>query len=193
VTAEVAAGFSALIAAVATVVGAVTLVLFFARGQPWGTINDVSSVVLMLAMIPVAMVIAVFEMERVTTVALVVAGIGIVGMLAAAVLQALLVARRVTYEGSVGAVLGAGAVVGAWYVLAGLLASGTALEGPLAWLAVASGIGFIAMAVGFRIGSERHPLAIIGGIVLLFASTAFLSILGARLVSGDLAVPAWNA
>jgi hypothetical protein len=193
VTPDVAAGLSALLAAVATVVGAVTLILFFSRGQPWGTINDVSSVVLMLAMIPVALVVAAFESERVPTVALVVAAIGIAGMVAAAALQSLLVAGRVTYEGSVAGVLGAGAVVGVWYLLSGLLATGSALEGLLAWLAIASGVAFIAIAIGFRIGNERHPLAIVGGLVLLVASTAFLSILGSRLVSGDLAVPAWNA
>ncbi|HET9347370.1 MAG TPA: hypothetical protein VFO05_16880 [Candidatus Limnocylindrales bacterium] len=191
-TAEVAAGFSALTAAVATVVGAVTLMLFFARGQPWGTINDVSSVVLMLAMIPVALVTAVFLMERLTTVALVVAAIGIAGMVAAAVLQALLVAGRVTYDGSVTAVLTAGGVVGVWYTLTGLLAGGTALQW-LAGLAIASGVGFVAIMIGFRLGRERHPLSIGGGLVVLVASTAFLTLLGNGLVSGDLVVPAWNA
>ena len=45
--------------------------LFFSRGEPWGTFNDASSVVLMHGMIPVALVTAVFLMECVTTVALV--------------------------------------------------------------------------------------------------------------------------
>ncbi|CAN5460777.1 hypothetical protein BH20CHL7_BH20CHL7_10670 [soil metagenome] len=47
------AGVSALVAAVATVVGMVTLLMFFSRGDPWGKVNDAASVVLMLAMIPV--------------------------------------------------------------------------------------------------------------------------------------------
>jgi hypothetical protein len=47
-TPEIAAGWSALLAAVATVVGASTLVLFFTRGEPWGRLNDASSVVLLL-------------------------------------------------------------------------------------------------------------------------------------------------
>jgi len=47
-TPEIAAGWSALLAAVATVVGAITLVLFFTRGEPWGRLNDASSVFLLV-------------------------------------------------------------------------------------------------------------------------------------------------
>jgi hypothetical protein len=193
VTPEVAAGWSALVAAAATVVGAVTLVLFFSRGEPWGRLNDASSVVLMLAMIPVALLITTIETETVTTVVLPVAAVGIGAMLAVAALQALLVARRVTYEQTKRWVLLGGAVIGLWYVATGLLAGHTALEGVLAWLAIAAGIGFVAIGYGFAAGNERHPLSALGGVVLLGASTAFFVVLGTRLVTGDLTVPAWNA
>jgi hypothetical protein len=193
VTPEVAAGWSALVAAAATVVGAVTLVLFFSRGEPWGRLNDASSVVLMLAMIPVALLITTIETETVTTVVLPVAAVGIGAMLAVAALQALLVARRVTYDQTKRWVLLGGAVIGLWYVATGLLAGHTALEGVLAWLAIAAGIGFVAIGYGFAAGNERHPLSALGGVVLLGASTAFFVVLGTRLVTGDLVVPAWNA
>lgn len=192
-TPEVAAGWSALVAAAATVVGAVTLVLFFSRGEPWGRLNDASSVVLMLAMIPVALLITTIETETVTTVVLPVAAVGIGAMLAVAALQALLVARRVTYDQTKRWVLLGGAVIGLWYVATGLLAGHTALEGVLAWLAIAAGIGFVAIGYGFAAGNERHPLSALGGVVLLGASTAFFVVLGTRLVTGDLVVPAWNA
>ena len=81
-----------------TVVGMATLLLFFSRGGRWGRLNDAASVFLMLALIPVALVLAIIELEVVTTIALVVAALGIGAMLALAVLQSLLVARRVTYE-----------------------------------------------------------------------------------------------
>jgi len=99
----------------------------------------------------------------------------------------------VTYEQTKRQVLAGGAVVGLWYILSGLLAGFSALEGPLAWLAVASGVGFIAIGYGFAVGNERHPLSALGGAVLLAASTAFLLLLGTRLVTGDIVVPAWNA
>jgi lipoprotein signal peptidase len=192
-TPEIVAGWSALLAAVATVVGAITLVLFFSRGEPWGRLNDASSVLLMLALIPVALIVATLESETKTTTVLPVAALGISAMIAVAVLQALLVARRVTYEQTKRQVLAGGAVVGLWYILSGLLAGFSALDGALAWLAVASGVGFIAIGYGFAVGNERHPLSALGGAVLLAASTAFLLLLGTRLVTGDIVVPAWNA
>jgi hypothetical protein len=190
---ETAAGWSALVAAAATVIGAITIVLFFARGGVWGPLNDASSVVLMLAMIPVAILIAAIESEIVTTLVLAPTAIGIVAMFATAILQALLVAGRVTFEQTKRPVLLLGAVVGLWYLSVAAFAGNTALGGPLGWLAVASGLGFIAIGYGFLAGGERHPLAAGGGIVLLIASTAFLGILGIRLVSGELVVPTWNA
>lgn len=192
-TAEFVAGWSALLAAGATVFGAVALVLFFTRGQPWGTINDAASVVLMIAMIPVALLVATLESEHRTTWAIAAAVLGIGGMVAAAGLQALLVIGRVTYDQTKGWVLLAGGIVGVWYLLVAFLAQGSALEGGLATLAVVAGVGFLAIGYGFAVGNERHPLSALGGVVLLVGSTAFLATLGVRLVTGDLAVPIWNA
>jgi len=192
-TPEVVAGWSALVAAGATVVGAVALVLFFTRGQPWGTINDAASVVLMLAMIPVALLVATLESEHRTTLALAAAVFGIGAMVAAAGLQALLVVGRVTYDQTKGWVLLAGGLVGVWYLLVAFLAEGSAIEGGLATLAIVAGVGFLAIGYGFAVGNERHPLSALGGVVLLVGSTAFLAVLGARLVTGDLVVPTWNA
>ena len=191
-TPEIAAGWSALVAAVATVTGAVTIVLFFARGGFWGPLNDASSVVLMLATIPVAFLVAAIESEVATTMVLAPTAVGVLAMLAVAVLQGLLVARRVTFEQTKRAVLLLGAVVGFWYLSVAAFAGHTALDGLLGWLALVSGLGFIAIGYGFLAGGERHPLAAGGGVVLLIASTAFLGILGVRLVSGDLVVPEWN-
>ncbi|HET9436371.1 MAG TPA: hypothetical protein VFO50_05895 [Candidatus Limnocylindrales bacterium] len=191
-TIEQLAGWSALVAAVATVTGAVFLILFFARGGFWGLLNDIASIVLMLATIPVALVVGIIELERVTTVAMIVTGIGIVGMLGATISQALLVARVRTYAQLLPWTLGSGAIVGVWYILAGVIALAGSLLQPLPWLMIVSGIGFIAIGYGFAVGNERHPLSVVGGLVLLVASTAFLGILGWQLVSGDLVVPDWN-
>ncbi|MBI3746910.1 MAG: hypothetical protein HY264_10410 [Chloroflexi bacterium] len=187
------AGWSALVAAVATVVGAALLMLFFARGEPWGTLNDVASVILMVATIPVAIVIGAIELERFNMIALVVAAIGVMGMLLAAGFQGALVARVRTYEQLLSRTLGAGAVVGVWYVLAGLLAlEGRLLPPPLPPLAIASGVGFIAIGYGFAAGGQNHSASKAGGVVLLLGSTSFLGLIGFRLLIGDLVVPVWN-
>lgn len=173
------AGVSALVAAVATVVGALFLWLFFSRGQPWGTLNDIASIVLMLATVPVALFVAAFTDPSVSqAVSSGVAGIGIVGMLGASVAQGLLVARARTYEQLLPWTLGFGAVVGVWYVLAGITGRMAGMPDLLAVLAVVAGAGFVAIGYGFWRGNERHPMSIIGGVGLLVASTLFLVWIG---------------
>ena len=186
-TIETVAGPAALVAAVATVVGAVTLGLFFTKGQPWGTINDVSSIVLMLAMIPVALGIA-SNSSWYSPWAAGIAAVGVVGMLGASVSQGLLVGGRATYEQLLPWTLGFGAVVGVWYILLGLagVTSPFWRRVGLDALAIASGVSFIALGYGFLRGNERHPLSIVGGTVLLVASTWFLVWVGVRFISGEI-------
>ena len=183
------AGPSALVAAAATVVGAVTLILFFAKGGWWGLLNDISSIVLMLATIPVALAIRLVPIGPLSDWEPGIAAVGIVGMLGAALSQGLLVARRASYEQLLPWTLGFGAVVGVWYVLIGLAGIGSSLFWDLSpiteeRLAIASGISFIALGYGFMRGNERHPLSVIGGIVLVVTSTWFLMWVGLDFISG---------
>ena len=178
------AGPSAVIAAVATVVGAVFLALFFSKGQPWGTLNDLASIVMMLATIPVLVFFASFTAPYLAPgLALVAAGIGLVGMLGASAAQGLLVARVRTYAQLLPWTLGFGAVVGVWYVLVGITGRLSGVPEVMAILAIAAGAGYIALGYGFWRGNERHPLSIGGGIVLLVASTVFLGWLGTALIA----------
>jgi len=180
------AGPSALVAAVATVVGAVFLGFFFTKGGLWGTLNDVASIILMLATLPVLAFFAAWTDPYLPGgIAAAVAGIGLVGMLGAAVAQTLLVLRVRTYQQLLPWTLGAGAVVGVWYVLVGITGWRAGMPELLAALAIASGIGFVAVGYGFWRGNERHPASVIGGIVLLIASTAFLGWLGIALVAAE--------
>ncbi|MBF8290522.1 MAG: hypothetical protein HW391_1490 [Chloroflexi bacterium] len=192
-TFEEVAGWSALLAAAATVVGMVTLMVFFARGDPWGRWNDIASVVLMLATIPVALLVAAIEAEQFPIHAYLVACAGIVGMVLSAGFQTALVLRIRTYEQLLGRTLASGAIVGLWYVLIGVLSLPRGLGVPLPQLAVAAGIGFVAVAYGFAVGNQHHMASKVGGVVLFVASTAFLTMLGLQLLSGDLVIPTWNA
>ncbi len=179
-------GPSALVAAVATVLGAIFLVLFFVRGQPWGTLNDLASIVLMLATLPV--VVAVTFMEgHAAPLHLVAAAIGVVGMLGAATTQTLLVARSRTYKQLLPWTLGFGGVVGIWYLLVGMIGLPFGRDGTnLSALAIGSGIGYVLIGYGFWRGNERHPLSIGGGILLLVASTWFLTWIGLLIVTGQI-------
>ena len=90
--------------------------------------------------------------------------------------------------------LGFGAVVGVWYLLVGYLGWQAGFPLALILLAVASGAGYVAIGYGFWRGNERHPLSIVGGIVLLVASTAFLLWIGFALLSfRDSVYPATGA
>ncbi|MES2209005.1 MAG: hypothetical protein V4515_02330 [Chloroflexota bacterium] len=193
ITFEQFVGWSSLLAAVATVVGMVTLMVFFARGNPWGTWNDIASVVLMLATIPVALLVAAIEAEQFPIHAYLVAAIGILGMVLAAAFQTALVLRIRTYEQLLGRTLGSGAIVGLWYVGIGVLSLPRGLGAPLPQLAVAAGIGFMAVGYGFAAGNEYHVASNVGGALLFVASTVFLTVLGLQLLSGDLVIPKWTA
>ena len=185
-TIETVAGPAAIIAAIATVVGAITLVLFFAKGQPWGTINDVSSIVLMLATVPVALAIASIHSYRGVSSAAI-AVLGITGMVGASVTQALLVAGRRTYEELLPWTLGFGAVVGVWYLLIGLAGIRLGLFADVIDdLAIVAGVSFIALGFGWLRGNERHPVSIVAGIALLVSSTWFLVWIGMLFLSGDI-------
>jgi hypothetical protein len=173
------AGPSALLAAVATVIGAVFLVLFFRRGQPWGTLNDIASIVMMLATIPVVLFVSGITAPYAPSLvhqAIVV--IGVVGMLGASAAQALLVARVRTYEALLPWTLGSGAVVGVWYMLAGVLLLVATAPTLMALLAILAGLGYLALGYGFWRGNERHAASVAGGVVLLISSTAFLVWIG---------------
>ena len=173
------AGASALLAAVATVLGAAFLVLFFAKGGLWGLLNDIASIVLMLATIPVVLFLASFSAGLVgPLIAGGIALVGIVGMVGASVSQGMLIARVRTYQLLLPWTLGFGAVVGVWYVLIAITGYVAGMPFFMALLAALSGISFVALGYGFMRGNERHPLSVGGGVVLLFASTAFLIWIG---------------
>lgn len=183
----VLAGVSALVAAVATVVGAVLLGLFFTKGEPWGTLNDIASIVLMLAMLPVVLAVAVLQSATFPA-AVLVAAVGFAGAIVAGAAQAVLVARWRTYEQLLPWTLGFGAVLGLWYIGVGLLGLPIPDAGTLALLAGASGVGYLATAFGFWRGGQRHPLSAVGGTLLLVASTVFLVWLGLKLVTGEVTI-----
>ena len=107
-------------------------------------------------------------------------------MVLAAGFQTALVLKIRTYEQLLGRTLGSGAIVGLWYIGIGLLSLPRGLETPLPQLAVAAGIGFIAVGYGFAAGNQYHIASKVGGVLLFVASVVFLLMLGLQLVSGDL-------
>lgn len=178
------AAWSAYLNAVANVVGAVSLALFFAGYVPFGKINDASSVFFALSLIPVALALHQLHRSVVPPSSLVIAAIGILAMLTAATLSALLVMGLSGFGQTLRAVLSANAVIGVWLVCSGVLALvGSSLPQGLAWVLILAGAGLITVIVGFWIGGQQHPLTAIGGLVALVGNVIWAVWLGRLLAT----------
>jgi hypothetical protein len=159
---------TALVVAVAALVGLVTISLFFWVGEPWGTINDVALVVMTLSLAPT--MLAYYELGGRTPTLLAQAAqlSGWLAVLAWSAFHLLFVAGAVDFDYGVPAT-GAMAleqvaliVIGLWIAGANLLAAEWLSW--IRWLGVVTGIGFALVGLGLLIGGTNHPLSYAGGI-----------------------------
>lgn len=141
----------------------VALMLFFSIGGFWGTINDSLSILWMLSYIPIA--VAFFQINRSvnTPISLASSIIGIAAAIVFVILQTLLVLSIVRFEQTFTAVLTMTALLGLFVLIHALLArAGHTLPAGLIWVMIIYGIASMIGAVGFQLGGEQHPLAMIG-------------------------------
>jgi len=175
------ASTAAMVVAVAGAIGDVTILLFFTIGQPWGTLNDMSLLVMTAALAPV--MLGCYELGGVTPLVparlSLAAGIG--GIAVWCVIQAALITGLVSFDYE-HAATGAYAiealmliVIGAWLTGAPLLA-GPWLPPLLRWLGAAGGLGWIGLGLGLLLGGLNHPLTYLGGVgyEIAFPIWAFL-------------------
>jgi hypothetical protein len=182
-------GWAAYLSAAATIATAITGVLFFTLGERFGKLNDAVSVAQMLFTLPVAVGLYLLVRHDGAGLALLATVIGISGMLVAAVLQALLVISVVRYEQTIAAVLAAGGAIGLWLVLANVLAlTAQTLPGGLAVAGIATGVGYVLLAIGFRIRGQEHPLSYAGALVALVGYSIWSIWLGTLFTSGGAAL-----
>ena len=157
------AGWSAYANAVLTVLNIGTLLVFYAAGGIWGTLNDGVSVFWVLSFVPVAVLFSQLHRSLNAPISLITAAAGIVAMALFAVLQFLLVIRAVRFEQTIGAILTLGGLVGLFLLIHGLLAhTGKSLPSHVTWSTILYGLGYLFAAVGFWIGGMWHPLATVG-------------------------------
>lgn len=154
------------------VAGAIALVcigLFFAIGQPFGTLNDVALLVMTLSLGPV--MLAHYELGG--AVSLWPARLSLAGATAAvagwAVLQAAMILGLVTFDyehaatGAFAVESGLQVVIGLWIAGASLLA-GRWLPSTTRALGIVAGLGTIVMSIGLLLGGVNHGLTYLGGI-----------------------------
>ena len=178
------AGWSAYFNATIFILSLVALILFFSIGGIWGTINDSLSILWMLSYIPLAL--AFFQINRSvnTTVSLASSIIGIAAAIVFVVLQTLLVLGRVRFEQTFTAVLTMTTLVGLFVLIHALLArAGHTLPAGLTWVMIIYGIASMVGAVGFQIGGEQHPLAMIGLLLTAISGLVWVIWFGSLLLA----------
>lgn len=159
-------GWSALVSAIATILGLVTLIIFFSLGQPWGTINDLTSVVLALSLLPVVLALHRLHRHNAPTISLAILIVSILALLVVVLFQLLLVSGTITFaQTAVIVPLAFGVFGAALAVYSGFALMDGFLPRPLAWLGIAAGVGYVVVIVGFILGGQEHPLAVIGGLM----------------------------
>jgi hypothetical protein len=162
------AAAAAYVVAAAGLVAMVTIFLFFAIGQPWGTLNDTALLVATAAIPP--LMLAFWELGGLTPtpLALVAQVSGWVAVLVWCVAQALFIAGVIDfdYESAATGWLAVESValiaIGLWIAGANLLA-GSWLNS-IRWFGVAAGLGFVLLPIGMLLGGVNHPLTYAGGV-----------------------------
>ena len=210
-------GWSAILSGAIDLIGFVFLLLFFAleaphwvqSGEPntpplFGTLNDASSIFVYLFMIPVAVALYKMNRRQSPTFSLISLIIGMTGMLATAIIQALYVPRLIqtVQEGMLGAL--ALGFIGLWMILVNVLGRAANLPRGLAWLGIVAGVSIILLPVAYlaaggsalldnpSIGLSNPPFmfAFAAGVLGLSIGYAIWAILLGRLfLTGKLATP----
>ncbi len=181
------AGWSAFASAIATVLGLVTLIMFFTLGQPWGTVNDISSVVLALSILPVLLVLHRLHRRDAPTISLAAFVMGVLAMLIAVVFQTLLIIGAIAFAQTRVVVPVAFGLFGMSLMVYGYLARAhEALPRRLAVLSIIAGASYIAVIAGFILGGQEHPLAAIGGLTAVVCYPIWAIWFGRILLAGRL-------
>jgi hypothetical protein len=178
--------WSAFLSAAATLLTFITGILFFAKGQPYGSLNDISSIFQVLLMAPLVVLLLSMTSINHPFLGILAALTGISGILLSALGQGLLVFKRIDFEGSL-KFFPAGAAIGAWLILACSLMLGDGTLPPLlAWLGIFAGTGYVLAVAGFLRGGQQHILFYVGALMLVIGYPAWAIWLGRLLLSHSL-------
>jgi len=174
---------AAFIVAAAGAVALVSIVLFLAVGQPFGTINDVALLVMTMALQP--LMLGHYELGGV--VPLWPARLSLFGATAAvagwALLQLAFIVGLATFDyghaatGALAIQSVLQVIIGLWIAGASLLA-GRWLPLLVRLLGMVAGVGTVLVAGGLLLGGSDHPLAWIGGLGYLVALPVWAFLLG---------------
>ncbi len=185
---------AAYITGIMSILGFVSLILFFALEAPqastnpqgfhfWGFVSDISGPATMLPLLVVILALHEIERTRAPLLSRIAAAVGVIGALAVTLLQVLLIIKVLPFEQEVGPVVLATAAVGVWLVLSNHLGRvQRILPSRLAWLGIAVGASQVLYPVMFSVlgGSSfyenigsNYLLLTISSIILLVSYVGF--------------------
>jgi hypothetical protein len=153
---------AALVAGIASIIGFIALILFFALEAPgvsadpqgfhfWGFISDIAGPLTMIPLIIVMLALHRAERAQAPTLSRVALMVGVIGALGVTLLQVLLIIRVLTFEQEVGPVVLAMGIAGVWLILASYMARVQhILPSGLAWLGIVTGVAQAAYPLLFQ-------------------------------------------
>lgn len=169
------AGWSAIAVAVLTVTGLVTLFAFFGTGSSAvGAVNDLNTIAMALATVPVALALYPFAVRTSSGLAAAALAAGLVGVAVAVAGSGLLLARIATSETVLALISVGNGLIGVWLlVTAMLLLRGSVVPVPLGWLGVAGGAGLAVAGMAYPLLGREHPVTAIAGLPALVGLVGF--------------------
>lgn len=180
------AAWSAYFNTIVFILSMIALFVFFTIGGIWGRINDTLSVIWMLSYLPIMVALYLVNRAQNTPISLACSLVGIVAAVVFVVLQTMLVLGKVRFEQTFSAVLTMTALFGISVLGHGFLArAGITLPAGLTWVMVIYGIASVVGAIGFQIGGEQHPLAMLGLLLNAVSGIVWVLWFGRLLSSGE--------
>jgi len=162
------AGWCVFLSAIVGIISGLSLALFFILGQPWGTINDSSSVGLAFLVLPLLVHFHRRHRGEFPGLSLSSLIIGFVAMGVAILLQTLLIFQVISFEQTAVVVPLTFGFFGAVLMFHNsLMLRAEELPGGLSILGMLAGAGYVLVIAGFILGGQEHYLTYIGAVLLL--------------------------
>jgi hypothetical protein len=182
------AGWSAIAAAILTVTGLMTLLAFFGTGSALlGALNDLNTIVMALATVPVALALYPVASRTSGSLATIALAADLIGVVLAAGFSAILVVRVMTFDATLLLITAGNGLIGVWLLMtAALVLPASAVPSPLGWLGIAGGAGLALASMGFPLLGREHPVIAVAGLVALIGLVGFYAWAGVLLLQARL-------
>ena len=182
------AGWSAIAAAGLTVTGLITLLAFFGTGSALlGAINDLNTIAMAVVTVPVALALYPVASRTSGSFATIALAADLIGVVLAAGFSALLLARVMTFEGTLTLITLGNGLIGVWLLItAALLLAASVVPSPLGWLGIVGGAGLAITALGFPLLGREHPAIAVAGLAALIGLVGFYAWAGMLLLQSRL-------